>query len=243
MLRKAGIIIVVVGLAYLSSTNVYANSDYPYDENSCPPPRVYVNGYWGFYKCECTSYVAFKLNEDEIPFHNHYKGVHWGDAGNWKSAANSVGVPVYDSPEPGDVAWWSGHVAYVEKVDYVDGQWEKVYISEYNYSPPYGHKYGPRSFTPQNPKKPTKYIRFRPTPTHFRFNEGGVYIEWSPSNVPCDKARVWAYNQTCSAENSYPGICNVAHYQLLQKDYDKYSQDKYNTIFFGSIEDFQQLCQ
>ncbi len=78
---------------------------------------------------------------------------------------------------------------------------------------------------------------------YFYVSEGNVHIAWSPSNVPCNKARVWSYNQTCSAENSYPEICNTAHYQLLQENYNEYSKDKYNTMFFGSISDFQQLCQ
>ena len=227
--------------------SVYAENTYKY-KDVCPSPaggNMWVDD-WGFYKCECTSYVAFKLNEDGISFHNHYKGVHWGDAGNWKSAANSVGMPVYDSPEPGDVAWWSGHVAYVERVDYVDGQWEKVYISEYNYEKPhdYGTKHGSfRVFTPQSSNKPIKYIRFRPSPSYFYVSEGNIHIAWSPSNVPCDKARVWSYNQTCSAENSHPEICQTAYDELLQANYNEYSKDKYNTMFFGSIKDFQQFCQ
>ncbi len=77
---------------------------------------------------------------------------------------------------------------------------------------------------------------------YFYVSEGNTHIAWSPSNVPCKKAKIWSYNQTCSAENSYPGICDVAHYQLLQENYNEYSKDKYDTMFFGSIEDFQQFC-
>ena len=78
--------------------------------------------------------------------------------------------------------------------------------------------------------------------SYFYVSEGNTHIAWSPSNVPCKKAKIWSYNQTCSAENSYPGICDVAHYQLLQENYNEYSKDKYDTMFFGNIEDFQQFC-
>ncbi len=240
LFRRLGVVAV---LLCILPFNAYAENTYKY-KDVCPDPaggNMKVDD-WSFYKCECTSYVAFKLNEDGISFHNHYNGKHWGYASNWKNAANSAGVPTYNSPEPGDAAWWSGHIAYVERVDYVNGQWSKVYISEYNYIQPPGHDYGTRNFTPQDPNKPTKYIRFRPSPSYFYVSESYTHIAWSPSNVPCNKARIWSYGQTCSAQNSNPEICNTAYDQLLQENYYEYSKDKYDTIFFGSIEDFQQLC-
>lgn len=77
----------VVLLVFLYSTsNVLAS--YPY-EGSCPAPGVYVVDEWSFYKCECTSYVAWKLNlytEQTDPlFSNSYQDEHWGNASNWKS--------------------------------------------------------------------------------------------------------------------------------------------------------------
>ena len=54
---------------------------------------------WMFYNRECTSFVAWRLNHDAgVDFSNYYLGVHWGDASNWKYAANQVGVPVDASP-------------------------------------------------------------------------------------------------------------------------------------------------
>ena len=78
--------------------------------------------------------------------------------------------------------------------------------------------------------------------SYFYVSEGYTHIAWSPSNVPCNKAKVWSYNQTCSAQNSHPEICNTAYNRLLQENYYEYSKDKYNIMFFGSIEDFQQFC-
>ncbi len=103
---------------------------------------------WRFYKCECTSYAADKVNERGIPFNNSYKGVHWGNASNWKNAALAAGVIVTTTPRAGDVAWWSGHVAYVDSVN-ADGT---VNVSEYNWSPyNYGTRWNVRA---------TNYIRF-----------------------------------------------------------------------------------
>jgi surface antigen len=89
---------------------------------------------WRFFEGQCTSWVAYRLNQlnfkAEKDFHNYYK-VHWGNASNWGPAARSVGITVDDSPRKGDVAWWGAkfHVAYVEEV-YADGS---VLISEMNY--------------------------------------------------------------------------------------------------------------
>ena len=200
LFRKLGITIV---LLCTFSFNAYAENTYKY-KDVCPNPaggNEYVDD-WGFYKCECTSYVAFKLNEAGIPFRNHYKGVHWGYASNWKSAAEGAGVPTYNSPKPGDVAWWSGHVAYVERVDYdSNGNWEKMWISEYNYDPPYGHDYGTkhgpfRNFTPQDSNKPTKYIRLKPNlsddsePKELNARVVDQYA-WYPPNVDCQDAEIW----------------------------------------------------
>ncbi len=101
----------------------------------CPSPSGgrYLNpddvDAWSFWKCECTSYAADKLNERGIAFNNYYKGVHWGDASNWVTAAQSAGVSYSTTPRVGDVAWWNGHVAYVDSVN-ADGS---ANISEYNY--------------------------------------------------------------------------------------------------------------
>jgi len=84
---------------------------------------------WRFYKGQCTSWTAYRLNQrSKVPFHNYYKGVHWGNASNWGAAAGQAGVRVDSKPAVGAVAWYAdGHVGYVEQVS------PHVVISEMNY--------------------------------------------------------------------------------------------------------------
>jgi surface antigen len=120
----------------ISITNTYTDK-YPYanqDYNSADP--------WSFYYRECTSYVAFKINEEAGTlsepyfFTNYMQGSHWGNAGNWASNASSLGYVVDNNPKKGSIAEWNagelgpvGHVAYVEDVNQ-DGS---VNLTEYNY--------------------------------------------------------------------------------------------------------------
>ncbi len=115
---------------------------------TCPAAGVYIADEWYYFKCECTSYVAWNLNKNGIEFTNWYKGNHWSNAKTWQQAAINSSVPVDNTPQVGDVAWWDawnddegkyGHVAYVESVN-ADGT---VNISEYNFGAPHG--YGTRN--------------------------------------------------------------------------------------------------
>ncbi|KAJ2375258.1 hypothetical protein H4S02_008283 [Coemansia sp. RSA 2611] len=88
---------------------------------------------WNYYKCQCTSFVAYRINSRlGVKFHNHYKGPNWGNANTWDNAARSTGVPVNSKPVPGCVAQTNagsyGHVAWVAKVS-----GNSVTIEEYNY--------------------------------------------------------------------------------------------------------------
>lgn len=115
------------------------------------------------YAGQCTAWVAFKLNIDQLPhgtevdnlgdgdveypdgdrnrFHNNYGGSRWGDASKWPPK-NIDGVTVYTSdempadwPKRGQVAQWieGGHVAYGH-VAYVENVTEDtIVISEMNY--------------------------------------------------------------------------------------------------------------
>jgi surface antigen len=135
-------------------------NDYPY--RSQAPGGVDP---WGFYKGECTSFVAWRLTNDTgLPgFRNVMtrNGVtrRLGNASNWAAAAAALGYRVDNTPAPGAVAWWSqgsgrpyGHVAWVESVS-----GSSVTVEEYNFgSPP--NRYGRRSVPASNP---TKYIHFR----------------------------------------------------------------------------------
>ena len=92
---------------------------------------------WNFYNRECTSFVAWRLNNDaDLPFHNYYLGPHWGDASHWKTAALDAGITVDTKPNAGAVAWWAsgspgssrGHVAWVRSVTS-----SSITIEEYNW--------------------------------------------------------------------------------------------------------------
>jgi len=92
---------------------------------------------WNFYNRECTSFVAWRLNNDaDLPFHNYYLGPHWGDASHWKAAAVAAGLVVDTKPNSGAVAWWAagspgssvGHVAWVKSVTSTS-----ITIEEYNW--------------------------------------------------------------------------------------------------------------
>lgn len=128
---------------------------------SCPPGGTYVADKWSFYKCECTSYVADKLNEQGIPFNNTYrqpKGYKWGDAGNWVTAAKRANIRVDMIPTSGAAAVFTGHVAYVQYVN-TDGS---IDITEYNFSPPYGHQFGQRTIAKKDfaAKKIIGFVHF-----------------------------------------------------------------------------------
>ncbi|MGN6162262.1 MAG: CHAP domain-containing protein [Marmoricola sp.] len=101
-------------------------------------PRDALVDPWYFYSRECTSFVAWRLtNDNRLPFKNNWGGVHWGNAYQWASAARTLGFAVNSTPSVGAVAWWNagsassrlGHVAWVARV-YSD---HSILIEEYNY--------------------------------------------------------------------------------------------------------------
>jgi surface antigen len=117
------------------AANIY-NPNNPSDPSTIDP--------WNFYNRECTSYIAWKLNQaagtTTTPyfFFNSMQGGHWGDAGNWSANATALGYTVNATPAVGAIAQWNagepgggteGHVAFVVEVN-SDGT---VAVSEYNY--------------------------------------------------------------------------------------------------------------
>lgn len=120
---------------------------------------------WSFYNRECTSFVAWRLNNNAgIAFHNYYGGEHWGNASNWAYAAQQVGLTVDDVPTRGAVAWWRagspgssrGHVAWVASVSA-----SSITIEEYNYLTTGG--YDTRVITSSSNMWPTSFIHLRKT--------------------------------------------------------------------------------
>ncbi|HWC47779.1 MAG TPA: CHAP domain-containing protein [Solirubrobacterales bacterium] len=104
---------------------------YPYPNASqCTAGGACVTDAWLFYQGQCTSWVAYRLNQlNGFVFNNHYGGRQWGDASKWGNTASAEGIAVNGTPALGSVAWYPGHVAYVEKV--ISGT--EVVIAEMNY--------------------------------------------------------------------------------------------------------------
>jgi surface antigen len=122
----------------VAAANYYG---YPYpDAPVCPSsggPQC-VADQWNFYQGQCTSWVAYRLNQlNEIAFNNSFgDDGPWGDAMYWGPHAQSLGIAVNATPTVGSVAWWpdssahpGGHVAYVEQVNSPTS----IVISEMNY--------------------------------------------------------------------------------------------------------------
>lgn len=131
-------------------------NDYPYanDERTVDP--------WNFVKRNCTSFVAWRLNNDNgVAFTNQYMGAkRWGDAKDWASKAQSLGITVDSTPAVGAVACWTtggggcGHVAWV-----LTHSETSVTVEEYNGSVRYG--YGIRTFTKGASKYPEYFIHIK----------------------------------------------------------------------------------
>lgn len=88
---------------------------------------------FGYFNCQCTSFVAQRINERlGIKFNNFFKGPNWGNANSWDEAAKQTGFVVDSNPKPGAIAQsnvHTGHVAWVSEVT-KDGN---VIVEEYNF--------------------------------------------------------------------------------------------------------------
>ncbi|UIJ35651.1 CHAP domain-containing protein [Allobranchiibius sp. GilTou73] len=122
------------------------------------PRNDYDGNPRGFAQDNCTAFAAYRIaSRLHTPkFNNYWKGVHWGDAGNWDNAARAAGVKVDKTPKVGAIAVNDvhkvGHVAYVNKV-YSDGSFD---VEEYNWNNKL--RYGTRS--------------------HVRVNSGQASFQW-----------------------------------------------------------------
>ena len=85
---------------------------------------------WAFYKRECTSFVAYRLNR-VMSFSNHMRGGHFGDAAHWDENARAIGFPVDRRPTVGSVmvrnSGTYGHVAMVAKA-----RRHRIFVEQYN---------------------------------------------------------------------------------------------------------------
>lgn len=115
---------------------VLAIDDYPH-KNGC----TNCADQWRFIRRQCTSFVAWRLNHTNgLTFSNDFDdngSLDFGNASNWKAAAENFGYEVNDEPSIGAVAWekHGNHVAWVESYSE-----DHVTIEEYNHATnPYGY--------------------------------------------------------------------------------------------------------
>ncbi|MFC4075345.1 CHAP domain-containing protein [Salinithrix halophila] len=96
---------------------------------------------WGFYKRQCTSFVAWRMNQRGVAFENGMRGGHWGNAEHWDENARAIGYRVDNQAAVGAIAQFNpgeggnvsfGHIAYVTGISGAT-----ITIEEYNFDPPY----------------------------------------------------------------------------------------------------------
>jgi len=206
------------GLILMLATSFsWAQQGYPYDP-VCPTgpdgnPGGQINGgywipqnvqgtgnfwadKWGFAQCNCTSYVAHRLNLAGLKFSNSSFGQRWSNAHNWDDAAQAAGIIVSSVPKKGSVAQWNkdeigdptfsvGHVAYVDNVVLnADGTVKSINISQYNITKnAYSEK---KDLKPGDPGYPPRFIQFttvQSSPTNG--------IAWFPPVSNCQDASQW----------------------------------------------------
>jgi len=192
----------------------FGYAGYPYD-SVCPNPAggSYSQediDQWNFYKCECTSYAAYRLNAiSPIGFDNGYQGVGWHDGGHWGYAADQAGIARNKNPLPGDIAWWdsggSGHVAFVEKVNYDgEGKATSVDITEYNV-PIYSYDYNSRTISVNDPDDYIHFLSHEYDGVACAPHSNGKELCWSyNNNISCSSGEGHFYNDKDG------GICYMA---------------------------------
>lgn len=108
-----------------SPASIQLRDDYPYAGDSWDEADP-----WRFYKRECTSFVAFRLNK-VMKFSNFMRGGHFGNAMNWDENARKIGMKVDRRPTVGSVmvrnSGTYGHLAMVAKV-----RPGRIFVEQYN---------------------------------------------------------------------------------------------------------------
>lgn len=204
---------------------VNATSGYPYESS-----RKGLADSWGFITKNCTSYVAWKVNQSGTTFNNWLEKGRFGNAHNWDDNAKKIGMKVSTTPAVNSIAVWEinkggaggyGHVAWVEKVN-SDGTIE---ISEYNWNGGDG-KYNYRRVAKAN--LPSAYIYVKASKatvtevtqtapvSNTTVNSGGTSTITSSTSFPmpanstgCSAATVTISSRTISANQKYSCQTNL----------------------------------
>ena len=136
--------------------------DYPYKDAPTDPEVVDP---WNFYCTECTSFVAWRMNQLGVNFTNGMSGPNgappnddpvYGNGEHWADHAQTLGFLVDNTPTVGTVAHYApnvsgagdlGHVAYVAQVN-GDGT---IVVEDYNWYPPHAYSNPPRVIPASDP--------------------------------------------------------------------------------------------
>ncbi len=150
---------------------------------------------WSFAQCNCTSYVAHRLNLAGLKFSNSAFSQRWSHAYNWDNTAEAAGIIVSIAAKKGSVAQWDvneigggfGHVAYVDDVKYnPDGTVKSIDISQYNITPnAYSEK---KDLKPNDPGYPPRFIQFTTVQS-----SPAAGIAWFPPMNDCRQASRWYF--------------------------------------------------
>jgi len=148
LVRSLAITAAAIVVFLVSIPTAVAGGGYPHDAaQPCGKSAWCVNGNWlsarGYGYKNCTDWAAWRLQQMGASGAST-RGL--GNGGQWASRAGANRVST--TPAVGRAAvqpssGW-GHVAIVEAV-HSDG---RITVSEYNYSPPYGGRYGTRTGRP-----------------------------------------------------------------------------------------------
>lgn len=173
---KIGGLFVVLPLAF---SVAHADVDAGYEAAKRPSgsynptcPKDYdLSDSWGFYTCECTSYVAYRLRLNDVRLDGELfddtwgnTHIHWGGGGKWnvQSKLDAAGIHQDQYPAVGSVAndTVHGHVAYVQRLwtRASDGRLESIDVMEYNW--PMDHLYHYRNIKIGGSGYPTSFLHF-----------------------------------------------------------------------------------
>lgn len=203
--KLVAIFVVSTVLAGATSSSAQTGDDYPHAASS--PTQA---DEWGFFMRECTSFVAWRLNErNGVEFHNDMQGGHWGNAHEWDENALRLGLPVNTTAAPGAVAQWNageggagaaGHVAWVSSVN-PDGS---AVVEEYNFG--VSHGYSTRTV------RAPRYLHVGVPRPLLRFRMGGEGPVWldaetissTPDEIVLSLSVSNIYNTWFSTTRAFP---------------------------------------
>lgn len=238
-LKKCGLFVVLL----LSFSTAYAEVDAGYEAAKRPSgwynptcPKDYDSSdSWGFFTCECTSYVAYRLNLNGVLFSDSWGNTVWGGGGTWNDPAKLIasGVRQDQYPAVGSVAndTRSGHEAYVQRLytRNADGQLAFIDLAEYNYCTPLCHTYDSRHISIGGSGYPTSFLHFE----EFGRDAATTNATCVTGIAPPSGAHA---GQFCWVHNGSNAACNnaSAYYYYDYQTCQKYPVNRQNCASVGT---------